>query len=262
MVGGTHSRPCSSIFSALQHALGQSLFEDEKSTTRTVGVGEIGVLGTAGQDMRLQEFRLGEQRAGDGPWFGPALQVGGIDIGGDVLSARVLVNLRSFEALLEEIGAERAAGAAVIERGGRGAVVDGKHAARLPKRQPPSQPLAVGVMDFDDLPWRIGLGEERGVGQGIGGKPDFAGRSGRGRGFEVKFRPTGFSVPEAADGEGIDEFVGIDQGTAVGGPEGIGDGAVPKGVFAEAGLLDGREPRGCLYEVQLEAAAGQPWKVA
>ncbi len=87
-------------------------------------------------------------------------EVGEIDVGGEVLATGVLINLRSFEALLEQIGAERAMRAALIECVRGGAVVDGEHAAGFPLGEPFREPAVVGIVHLDRLAVRV-----------VGGKP-------------------------------------------------------------------------------------------
>ena len=70
------------------------------------------------------------------PWLAPILEVGEVDIGGEVLAADVLIDGETLESLLEEVGSEGSVGAAMIEGLGLGPVVDGEHFAGLPEWQP------------------------------------------------------------------------------------------------------------------------------
>jgi hypothetical protein len=85
----------------------------------------------------------------------PVLEIGEIDIRGEILAAGVLIDRGAFEVLVEEISADCSAGPAVIEGFGSRAVVDGEHASGFPLRQPLCQITAVRIVNLDALAGRM-----------------------------------------------------------------------------------------------------------
>ena len=79
------------------------------------------------------------------------MEVGEVYICRDVLSAWIVVNRASLKALLQQIGADAALRAAMIEVPDSCAVVDSEHAAGFPKGQPFMEIAPVGIVDFDPL---------------------------------------------------------------------------------------------------------------
>jgi hypothetical protein len=61
------------------------------------------------------------------------LEVGEIDIGGEVLAADILIDGETLESLLVEVGPESYAGAAMIEGFSHGPLVDGEQFSGLPE---------------------------------------------------------------------------------------------------------------------------------
>jgi len=87
------------------------------------------------------------------------VEVGEIDIRGDVLAAGVLIDGEAFEALLEKVAAERALGTAMIEFLCGAAVINGEHAACFPVRHPCGEIVLIGLVDLDEL--ADGMGFEK-----------------------------------------------------------------------------------------------------
>lgn len=115
---------------------------------RVVRCGARGGMGT-------EEIGEPDQAVGMGPRSGPFDEVGEIDVGGEVLAAGVLIDGGAFEALVEEVGAERAGRAAVVEGVGRGSVVDGEEFPGAPRWHPSGEPLVIGSVDLDALAGRV-----------------------------------------------------------------------------------------------------------
>ena len=72
----------------------------------------------------------------------PGGVVGEVDVGSDVLSARIGIDVGSGESLMQEISTQRAVWPAMVEPGKFVAVVDGEHGAAFPMRRPLVQPVA------------------------------------------------------------------------------------------------------------------------
>ena len=214
------------------------MFEDEERAARAVGVEEGVVVRRGWIAEGTEKFGEGERREGFAPGGGPFGEVGEVHVGGEILAAGVEVDVGAVEPLLEEVGADGAVGAAMVEAGGGGAVVDGEEPAGFPGGHPAGEPVAVGVVDFDFLAVGMGVGEGGGIGQRRGGEEDFAGRGVEG---DSDFAPAFGGVAEAADGEGVDQFVREDDRVSAGGAEGGGGVFVPDGALAELFALEAGE---------------------
>lgn len=105
----------------------------------------------------------GGEGLGGHPWLGPSEEVGKVHIGGEVLPALVFECARAGDALVKQVGAQRAEGLAVVQLIGGVAIVDGQHASAVPQRDPRFEPDPVGVVDFDHLAIGVGDGECRRV---------------------------------------------------------------------------------------------------
>lgn len=123
-----------------------SLIEHEKRVSGALRIGE-----EFSSDVLKEFAKRGDALVSD-PRAAPVLKIGEVHVRRDVLSAWIVINGGSLEALLEEIGADTATGAAMVEVFGSGAVVDGEHATGFPKGQPFTQVATVGIVDFDRLP--------------------------------------------------------------------------------------------------------------
>ena len=108
-------------------------------------------LGSQGMIGEADGEEIGECRMGDCmpiELMSPVLEVGKIDVGGDVATARGLVKIGASEELVVRVTANRACRAAVVERWHRVAVVDGEEFAFFPEWRPVSHPEMVGFMDL------------------------------------------------------------------------------------------------------------------
>ena len=83
--------------------------------------------------------------------LGPVAEVGEIDIGGEVLPAGVLPDIGAGEALMHEVAAQGACGAAVVEGGEFIPVVDDERAAFLPMGGPALEPIPDAAMELNAL---------------------------------------------------------------------------------------------------------------
>lgn len=77
--------------------------------------------------------------------------VGEVDVGGDVLAARVGIDVGSGEPLMQQISTQRAVWPAMIELRKIIAVVDAEHGAAFPMRRPVVQPVANAGVKFAAL---------------------------------------------------------------------------------------------------------------
>ena len=137
-----------------------------------------------------------------------------------------MVDRRTFEPLLKQIGADGAGRSAVIEILRRRAIVDGEHAAGFPGWQPLSQIFVVGVVDLDPLADRMAFEKPGGLGQLGGGKQGFMGVFVEMNG---KFLPACGGFLKPTDRERVHQFIGINNGVATTRREGVQGGAVPDG---------------------------------
>ena len=203
-----------------------------------------GVLGVGGGVLE-DEFLLGLEGVGfPVELLGPELEVGEVDVGGEVLLAHAVVDLWAGEALLAEVGSEGAMGAAVVELILGVAVVDGEGVALLPVGCPGVEPVVVGLVDLDAL---VGLGV---FGEWmIGGVGECSFAEVSVVEFEGDFFPVLTVVFEELAGEGVDEFVGEEVALAVGGFQGGVNVGVPVWVVAESLLLEGLEGLGGFDDV-------------
>ena len=189
-------------------------------------VGELGVV-QAGAHAAVggEEFGLGGKRDGvPAAAFCPRLQVGEVDVGGEVLAAEAVVDLGALETLVVEVGAQGAAGAAAVEGGHGVAVVDGEQARLAHGAGPGGEPLGGGDMHLD------AIADGRLGGEGAAGR-EFA-RHGAFLHAAVldahaDLGPAVGGAFEEPAGERVDEFVGKDEGAPVAGGESVGHGVVP-----------------------------------
>lgn len=236
--------------------------EDFEGAADAFGVGEEGV-GVGGTGVGDEKFRLGLAGEGAEAELGaPGFEVVEVDVGGEVLAAGVGVGVGAGDELVEKVAAEGAAGAAVIDFGGGVAVVDGEHGAGFPARDPVGEPGAVAVEDFEALAILPGVGEEGGVGEVGGGEPGFGEGVALREEEEFLVGVVELRGAEDAGREGVGDFVGVEEGLAVGGIKGGGGGVVPGDFVAEEILLEFAEDGGALDDVEMEAEAGEEGKGA
>ena len=127
-------------------------FEHPKGCSGTVRIDERGISRSVCADVGQEKVPLAEE--GGFPRrevVQPVREVTEIDVGGEVLSARILIDGMARDALLEMIAAQRAIWAAVIQSSGLRAVVDGEHGPFLPVWHPVGEPVLDGLMDLEDL---------------------------------------------------------------------------------------------------------------
>ena len=105
--------------------------------------------------LTLEEFSEACDFLLTDPRAAPVLKIGEIHVCGDVLPAGIFVDGGTFQSLLEQIGADAATRAAMIELLRSRAVVDGEYAAGFPVRQPFAEIAAVGIVNFDPLSDRM-----------------------------------------------------------------------------------------------------------
>lgn len=98
-----------------------------------------------------------------GPRGSPLDEVGEIDIRGEVHAADVLVDFEALDALVEEVAAKGAVGAAVVDLGARASVVDGEHSAAFPEWHPTLKFTLERLVDLNPLVDRVVLLEAGGI---------------------------------------------------------------------------------------------------
>lgn len=199
---------------------------------------------------RGEELLLaGDLVAGPGEESG---EVGEIHIGRDILMTRAGEDLRAGEALMMEIGPERACGLAWVEVFVAGPVVDGQHGTRTPVGRESGKPRVPGFVDLDDLPGIPIPFEDAGGGEFVNRLPDDGIRQ------DVSLGPAFVSAAELTDREGIEKLVRVNAGASLAGGQGGGDIGVPADARAKALALDFPERDGAFHEVQPDPRP--PWQ--
>lgn len=187
--------------------------------------------------------------------FAPVLEIRKIDVAGDVLPAEAVVDLASFDPLLMEVGADRAARAAMVKRFGAIAVVDGEEVRVASQRRPGAKPLGGGEADLEAL--ALGMGViEGGAAQGCALEQCLDGFAFLD--LNTEFAP--FACPFFVDsaGERIDELVGKNERPAFCGLQRAGHGIVPMdAVLRQAAALFFPKDRGGFHDMVVEAPASE-----
>ena len=183
----------------------------------------------------------------------PGGVVGEVDVCSDVLAAWIGVDVGTGEPLMLQVGAQRAVRAAVVELRKVVTVVDAEHGAAFPMRRPVVQPVADAGMQLATLPVFEGT-----VTQGT--------EVCRIELMRVKLLRHPDFVPETVvplherGGEGIEQFVVIDEGVALSVGESGFEVVMPVNFTAESLLLLFAQHWGSLDNVEGELTALPPAK--
>lgn len=149
------------------------------------------------------EVSLGLERRGlPAELLGPELEMGKVDVGGEVLLAHAVIDLWSCEALLLVVGSEGSLGATVVESVEGITVVDGEGVALPPEGSPGLEPIEVGLVKFYALVEYWIIRERVLGGKGESGFPEISIVE-----FDGNFFPVLSIKFEELAGEGIDELV-------------------------------------------------------
>ncbi len=227
---------------------------DEEGGAGTVGVGGLDVAGVIWGEVGGEEVGLGDDLLLAEEACGGLHEVCKIDVGSDVGAADIFVEFRAEHTLVEQVAAQGAVGgsASVFAMV---TVVDVEHGTSVPCGEPGAEPVGGGFRHLDAMVFGGRWIRLRGD-----VTPDFAeGLCGCG---EVEFLPTVAVVTEDAAGEGIEEFVGVNDGVAIAGLErrreiGVKLGAAERGVAA----LDFAQRGGGIDEMKLGAPAQEGWEI-
>ena len=159
----------------------------------------------------MQKFGQGLARSlCEAQFTQPGGVVGEIDVGGDVLAARIGIDVGSGESLMQEISTQRAVWPPMVEPGEFVAVVDGEHGAAFPMRCPLVQPVAYAGVKLTAL--AVGEG---GVTQDavVGGIESM--RMQLLRHPDLQPALLGGAPLHQGGGEGVEEFVVVDERVAL-----------------------------------------------
>jgi len=139
-----------------------------------------------------------------------------VHVGGEIAATGEAIKFRSRGAFVMVISAQGAPRVAMVDVLGGSSVIDGETCSGLPEGDPGGKPLLIAFVDLDSLAFRPLVTKEGGVREFIAGNPTLR-EALLSRG-EEEFVPT-VSLLEDADREGVDQFVGENEGLSSSYPE-------------------------------------------